>query len=221
MYKIKTILLSLAFCALLASCDNQNAETAAENEEALTAYRDYVTEFESDSLSEVEMRAMQQAAEDSMSWEQKKANLQERYNERRERVEKSLEELTQEQQTEVQQLDERYNRALMTREQQYQDASHRYRLRRDLLGLKVRNDDLSDITAENVVPTYEGFVEALNSNATAYDTRDWQLIEGWWSALNSRYRTLEGNLSTQMKNNVQQAQNRYQDIRQQANINGM
>lgn len=213
--------MSLAFCALLVSCGNQNSETAAENEEALTAYRDYVTEFESDSLSEVEMRAMQQAAEDSIPWEKEKANLQEMYNERRERVETNLEELTPEQQTEVQQLDERYNRALQTREQQYEDASHRYRLRRDLLGLKVQNDDLSEITAENIVPTYERFVSTLSGNTTAYNTRDWQLIEGWWSALNSRYRTLESNLSAQMKNNVQQAQNRYIEIRQQANINNM
>ncbi|MCX2739102.1 hypothetical protein [Pontibacter anaerobius] len=220
MYKCKHILIAIAIPLLLSACNGQDAEKAAENEQALTEYRDYVTSFETDSLSEVEMRALQQSADDSTAWETEKAKLQEMYDERRERVEKNLEELTSEQQAEAQQLEQRYNNALATREQQYRDASHRYRLRRDLLGLEIKEDDLSDVTAANIGATYDRFVTNLQQNAEKYKDRDWELIEGWWSALNSRYRTLEGKLQSGTKKIVQQAQNQYKEIRPKVDING-
>ncbi|WP_276496168.1 hypothetical protein [Pontibacter litorisediminis] len=213
MYKLSYVLLALPL--LLFSCNGKEAERAAASEQAITEYRDYVTKFEQDSLSEVELRALEQAENDSLAWQEAKATMQEEYEAQRQRLEDAQENLTPEQRAEADQLDQRYKNALESRQQQYQDASRRYKLRRELLGLEIADDDMSEVTAGNIGQTYTRFASNVKENAAAYDNRDWLLIEGWWSALNSRYRTIEGSLSDQVKKTVQQAQQQYQAIRPQ------
>lgn len=208
------ICLCLSF---LFSCDGQRAETAAEGEQAMTEYRKYVTEFEQDSLTETEMRALEQSAEDDSRWETEKLNLQEMYNERREVVQ-NLEDLDENERAEVEALDQRYNQALQRREQQYEEVNRRKTLRRDLLGLEIKNLDMSDVTAVNISNVYDRFITTLSENVGQYEQRDWNQIEGWWNSLNNRYRAIEGELQSPVKNSIQQAQNRYLQIRKEANI---
>ncbi|CAM3758642.1 hypothetical protein POKO110462_18480 [Pontibacter korlensis] len=215
MYKLKNILLATFLPLLFAACNGGENGTATENEQALADYRDYVTSFERDSLSETELRALQQSENDSAAWATERANLQEEYNMRREPVTANIDNYSAEQRAEAEDLDQRYNTALEAREQQFNDASRRYKLRRELLGLKIQEDDMSGVTAANIGETYQRYVSTLEENAANYDSRDWQLIEGWWSALNSRYRTLEGELQASVKKTVQQAQAQYQKIRQE------
>ncbi|WP_266205824.1 hypothetical protein [Pontibacter kalidii] len=210
MYKFKYILLASAL--LLYSCNGGDSEKAAAGEQALTDYRDYVTTFEQDSLSETELRALQQAENDSIAWEEAKENMQEKYEAKRQRLEDNRENLSPEQLAEAEQLDQRYKNALETRQQQQQDASHRYKLRRELLGLEIEDDDMSEVTAANIGETYSRFVKTLQENAEEYQGRDWLLIAGWWSALNSRYRAVEGQVSGEVKKTVQQAQNQYKEL---------
>lgn len=209
----------ICFCLpFLFSCDNQSSETATEREQALTDYRNYVTEFEQDSLTEVEMRALEQSAEDDTQWETERANLQETYNERREVVNQNLEGLDENQRAEVDALDQRYNQALQQRERQYEEVNRRRTLRRDLLGIEIRKLDLSDVTAENIGNVYDRFVSTLSENVGEYEQRDWNQIEGWWNSLNNRYQALEAEVQAPVKRSIQQAQNRYLEIREQANI---
>ena len=140
------------------------------------------------------------------------------YNERREVVNQNLEELDDNQRAEVDALDQRYNQALQQRERQYEEVNRRKTLRRDLLGLEVRNLDMSDVTAENIGNVYDRFITTLSENVGQYEQRDWNQIEGWWNALNNRYQTLEGELQAPVKRTIAQAQNRYQEIREQVNI---
>ncbi|WP_299759607.1 hypothetical protein [uncultured Pontibacter sp.] len=211
MYKFWYILLALPL--LLVSCNGQDAEQTAATEQAITDYRDFVTGFEQDSLSVTKLRAMQQAENDSVSWEEEKENLQNEYEEQRSRLEASRQSFSAEQRAEADQLDQRYNNALEKRGQQYQDASHRYKLRKELLGLEIQSDDLSEITAGNIAETYTRFTSKVQENTDKYENRDWLLVDGWWSALNSRYRTLEANLSASVKRTIQQAQSQYKEIR--------
>ncbi|ARS35387.1 hypothetical protein [Pontibacter actiniarum] len=217
MLKTKNILWALCLPFFLAAC-NGNSEADAERDRAVADYRTFVTEFEQDSLSEVELRALHQSNEDDSRWETEKANLQEMYDEKREVIETNLEELDENQRAEVEELDQRYNNAMQQREQQYADASRRYTLRQELLGLEIKDDDMSDVTAENIAGVFDRFVSTMAGNTAQYEARDWNLIEGWWSSLNSRYRSLENQLPAAVKNDIQQAQNRYREMREEANI---
>lgn len=216
MINLRHLFICLCLSSLF-SCDGQRAETAAEGEQAMTEYRNYVTEFEQDSLTETEMRALEQSAEDDSRWETEKLNLQEMYNERREVVQ-NLEDLDENERAEVEALDQRYNQALQRREQQYEEVNRRKTLRRDLLGLEIKNLDMSDVTAVNISNVYDRFITTLSENVGQYEQRDWNQIEGWWNSLNNRYRAIEGELQSPVKNSIQQAQNRYLQIRKEANI---
>ncbi|RIJ41980.1 hypothetical protein [Pontibacter oryzae] len=200
---------------LFTACSNQKQ---TEREQALADYRNFVTAFEQDSLTETEMRAMSLEIYDSTEWANEKERLMQTQDSSRAVIETSLADLKKEQQTEVQDLDQRFDNAMHQREQQYRDVSHRYALRRKLLGLEVKKDDLSDITSHNIEAVYDRFVGSLSADTASYQARDWDLIEGWWLALNSRYRTLEQQLSGATKKRIQENQQQYQRLRSKTDI---
>lgn len=217
MDKLKKLWMALALPALLAACNN-TADT--ETTQAMDEYRTYVTEFESDSLTEDELTAMEQAATDSPNWATEEGNLLAEYREKRQVIETTYDDLPAAQQAEADELEQRYNRALEQRKQQYKEVSHRYALRKQLLGLDVNTDGMGNISADDIGAAYIRFVEGVEQQAVNFDTRDWNLVEGWWSSLNSRYRTIEGELSNDVKRQVQQLQSRYQEVHSQAAAEG-
>ncbi|WP_460923704.1 hypothetical protein [Pontibacter brevis] len=216
LHKLK--LIAAAICLpLLVSCNTDNNQET-ETDAAYEDYRTFVTDFEGDSLTETEIRAIESETYDSTEWAAMKENMQQQFNQRLQAVNQNQDQYTEEQRREVQDLENRYNRAIERREQQYEEASRRYRLRRDLLGLEIKNDDLSDITQEDLANTYQRFVDRIAENGQQYEGRDWDLIEGWWSSLNTRYRNLQDALSQQARTTIEQAQARYRDLRSQYNI---
>lgn len=216
LHKLK--LIAAVICLpLLVSCNTDNNQET-ETDAAYEDYRTFVTDFERDSLTETEIRAIESETYDSTEWAAMKENMQQQFNQRLQAVNQNQDQYTEEQRREVQDLENRYNRAIERREQQYEEASRRYRLRRDLLGLEIKNDDLSDITQEDLANTYQRFVDRIAENGQQYEGRDWDLIEGWWSSLNTRYRNLQDALSQQARTTIEQAQARYRDLRSQFNI---
>lgn len=218
MYRFCCILLLLPY--LLTSCQGKDAEKAAAGQEALASYREHVTAFAQDSLSETELRALHQAENDSLAWEKAKANLRQEYETQRERLQQHQEHLTPAERTEAEQLDQTYHNALGARQLQFEDASLRYKLRRELLGMEVKEDDMSSITPDNIGPTFQRFVSAVERNAASYQNREWLLIQGWWSALNSRYRELENQIPQGVKKTVAQAQNQYRQVQPSEEVSG-
>lgn len=217
LHKIKLILVAICLPLLVACNTDDNRETT-ETDAAYVEYRTFVTDFERDTLSETEQRAMESETFDSTEWEAMKENRQQQFNQRLQAVEQNQAQYTEEQRQEIQDLESRYNRAVERREQQYEDASRRYRLRRELLGLEIREDDLSDISQGDMAVTYQRFVDTIAENGQQYESRDWDMIEGWWSSLNSRYRSLQNELPQQARNTIEQAQAHYRELRSQYNI---
>ncbi|RDV16483.1 hypothetical protein DXT99_04585 [Pontibacter diazotrophicus] len=217
LHKIK--LIAIAFCLpLLVSCNTENDQQTAETDAAYQDYQTFVTDFERDSLTETELRAIESETYDSAEWEAMKENRQQQFIQRLQAVEQNQDQYTEEQRQEILDLENRYNQAAETRDQQYEDASRRYRLRRELLGLEINQDDLSDITQENIAGTYQRFVDTVAEKGQNYEGRDWEMIEGWWTSLNNRYRSLQGELPQQSRNTIEQAQERYRELRSQFNI---
>jgi len=212
--QIKSTLLIISL-PLLLSCNSEGSEEVTESDTAYTDYENFVTQFEEDTLTEVELQAMQQAENDSTSWAEMKAARQQQFEQRRQAVDQNLNEYDEERRNEIQDLGKRYDLANQKQEQKFQEASRRYKLREQLLGIAIRKDDLSDVTPENMASTYQQFVNTVAENGARYEARDWNLIEGWWSSLNSRYRNIENDLSQQTRQDIQQAQSRYKEVRQQ------
>lgn len=215
--KIRLILVALCL-PLLLSCNTNDNQQTGETDAAYENYRTFVTDFEQDSLTETQLRAMESETYDSAEWAAMKEERQQQFNQRLQAVQQNQDQYTEEQRQEIQDLENRYNRTVETREQQYEEASRRYRLRRELLGLEIRQDDLSDITQDNIAATYKRFVDTVAENGQGYESRDWDLIEGWWTSLNNRYRSLQGELPQQTRRTIEQAQERYRALRTQLNI---
>lgn len=215
----KLKLIFVAFCLpFLISCNTDDNRQAEETDAAYVEYRTFVTDFERDSLAEVELRAMESETYDSAEWARMKENRQQQFRQRLQAVQQNQDQYTEEQRQEIQDLENRYNRAVERRDEQFEDASRRYRLRRELLGVEIRQDDLSDITQENIASTYQRFVDTVAENGQRYEGRDWEMIEGWWSSLNNRYRSLQEELPQQTRNTIEQAQARYRELRSQYEI---
>lgn len=198
---------------LFAACTEANEkQQQQEREQALTDYEGFVSQFEQDSLSEVELRAMQQAAGDSLSWAEMKQNRQQQFEELKSNTQANMEAYEPEQHEKLQGLEQRYTAAMEKREQQYADVSRRYKLRRELLGLQVSSDDMSEITAANIAATYRQFVQTLGQKENQLDNRDWEMVQGWWVALNNRLRNVENTLSAPDKAVIQEATQQYQAL---------
>ncbi|GHA61460.1 hypothetical protein GCM10007389_12360 [Pontibacter akesuensis] len=191
---------------------------ATASDQALTEYRDIVTELEEDELSEVEKEALRQSANDTSLWTNEKANLQLEQEERWTAVKVNREELTEEQRAEIDDLNRRYETARQRRGEKYEEERQMYLLRRELLGLDTFNVDLEDVTSENIVEVYEHFVSTLPDKMGAYEQRDWNQVEGLWSSLNTRLDAVRTELGQPALSAISKAQARYLEIRKQANI---
>ncbi|MBC5992155.1 hypothetical protein [Pontibacter cellulosilyticus] len=210
----KYSLLSICFLLLL-SCNNNEANE--ESEIAYTEYKDYVTQTEAEAnaeLSETEMRAMRKSVQDSTLWQTESAELMQEYDTREKRVRNNIDTYDEARRAEIEDLDARYNMAIENRERKYQEVSRRYKLREDLVGLPISADDLTAISATELAPTYTRFVDTLEDRVNEFETNEWNLIEGWWIALNNRKNALEGELSADAKRTIDNATAQYKQIRE-------
>jgi hypothetical protein len=208
-----TLIISLLLCI---SCSDKEAKQ--ERDHAFNEYKDFVTQFEEDNkqdYSEVELRAMEQAAEENEKWVKDSTELLQQYDARKRKVVENIDLYEETQQNEFRDLETRYEKAYHKNQEMRQEVSRRYNLRKELLGLKISSDDLSNITAADLPATYEQFVQKLEQRAKGLEQRDWELVEGWWVALNNRKRALKNELTASAQNTIQQASNRYQTIHKQ------
>lgn len=215
---IRSLLVALGLFFTI-SCTDQEAQQ--ERDQAFEDYRNYVTQVEEDAASgysETELRAMQQSAEDDSRWEKESAEVMQGYDERKRKVVQNIDMYSEAEQQEFRELEERYNKAYQKQKENYQEVSRRYKLRKELLELDVSSDDMSSITAEDLPGAYVRFVQNLEPRAAELEGRDWELVEGWWVALNNRKRALEQELSADAKATIEKASERYKNIRQENEI---
>ncbi|WP_162052366.1 hypothetical protein [Pontibacter pamirensis] len=217
LHKIKTLTLTLCL-PLLISCNSENEQQTAETDVVYEDYQTFVTDIERESLTETELRAIESETYDSAEWEAMKENMQQQFNQRLQAVEQNQDQYSEEQRQEILDLENRYNQAVERRGQQYDDANRRYRLRRELLGVEITQNDLSEITQNNIAETYQRFVDTVAENGQNYEGRDWEMVEGWWTSLNNRYRSLQAEIPQQTTITIEQAQERYRELRTQYNI---
>ncbi len=211
---IKYLLLLICTVALVA-CNNQPQENSQDNEQAFKEFSEFVTKAEDKAnteYNETVLRAMRKADRDSSAWQTETAELMQEYESKKKKVEDNLSSYDAKQQEEFRDLDNRYNLALEKQKSKDQEISHRYKLRNELLGLPVTADDMSNITADELAGTYQRFIQKLTDRSIEIKDTDWNLIKGWWNALNNRKNELESKLPADAKNKINQATKEYQAI---------
>lgn len=202
---------------LIVACGNQ--EETKEADAAFTDYREFVAAAENDAnreYSETEIRAIRQSLADTSSWQKEAAERQQKYQEKIKRVRDNFSSYNETRQAEINDLEARYNVATEKQEKKYRDISHRYKLREELLGLPVNADDLTSLSAAELTTTYKMFVDKLESKAGELEKADWNLVEGWWIALNTRKTALESQLSADANRTIAELTEKYREIRERS-----
>jgi hypothetical protein len=188
-----------------------NSESETRNDQTFRDYRDFVTQTERDTV------VPEDEGLDS-TWYMRTSVIQKKYDSIHNNVNLTLNDLKSEQKQELAELDQRYKTAQSRINKKREDVSRRYKLREDLLGLKVKRDDLSAINAEQIAPTYQQFIDKLSMNYKNYSVSDWQHIEGWWISLNNRAQELSSDITSKDKSVIESAQQKYISLRQNANL---
>lgn len=196
----------LSFTTLLASCNSDN--DATKSEQAYQDYKNFVAQVEKDTV--VNERDLQQ------DWERRTDTLKLTFDRHKSGITSYVDDYEPERREEVSAFNERLEVAFEERQKNYDEVSHRYKLRKEILGIDVSEDDMSAITAANIAATYNHFVTTLQSNLKGYTTNDWQLIEGWWNALQNRRQDLSNQLQSSDQEKIIKFQETYQKLRTEA-----
>jgi len=203
MLKYGYCLLFICCASIISSCSSKNED---ESEQIFRDYQAFVAEVENDTVvTEIDL---------GNTWKMDTDTLQMLYDKYKNSISEHMSSYTPERQEEVNAFDDRLDVAFEERQKRYDEVSHRYELRKKLLGIEVSEDDLSNsINPSNIVATYENFVTTLEDNLDELDTRDWQLIEGWWSALRNRKQTIESELQPAARERISELEQTYKQIR--------
>lgn len=205
MLKYRIILLLVVCIPFLISCDANN-EAADAGEKAFQDYKNFVAEVESDTVvTEIDL---------GNTWKMDTDTLQMMYDRYKTSIAEHMDSYSPERREEVNAFDDRLDVAFEQRQMRYDEVSHRYELRKKMLGMEVKEDELSNsINASNLVATYEHFVATLEDNLSEFDTRDWQLVEGWWNALRNRRLAIETELQPSDLEKIKALEETYQQLR--------
>lgn len=206
MQRLKLFLLTTIFISTLSCSENEQNQTTTVKENTYQEYKDFVIS--------TEQKANSNDQSSLQEWDGEVSQLNKTYLAYEGNVMGHYDEYGPERREEIQELQNRYDVAIQKLKERYEDVSRRYQLRRDMLGIDVESDDLSEITTGNLAATYQHFVHTLDQNKEQYSSRDWEIIEGWWNALKNRAEGLVQNLTPADKSTIAEAEQRYLQIRQ-------
>ena len=175
---------------LFFSCSGSDeTKEIPEGEQAYNEFRSFVVATEEDAESDEQIEI-----KDTTVAQQEIDSLKTHYDTLTLRVDKYVTQYTPPQREELLDLRERFKSAVDKKQKKNEEASRRYKLRRQLLGIEVSSDDLTEITPDNIVTVYQNFVNTVSQEMSAYSESDWELIEGFWNALNNRKSGLQNQL---------------------------
>lgn len=206
MYKTRLLLLLFTCFTLLVSCRTDDKSTDS-NEQAYLDYKNFVTQVESDTVvNESDLGTAWESRTDSL--------IQESERHRKGMVDR-LDGYEAERREEVNAFDERLQAAFEERQRKYDEVSYRYKLRREMLNMEVSEDDMSNINASNIADTYEHFLSTLRDKLPDFTAKDWELTEGWWSALRNRRQEISNEISQADQQRIDKQQEAYRKIREE------
>ncbi|TXK18387.1 hypothetical protein FVR03_24020 [Pontibacter qinzhouensis] len=194
--------------ALLLSCTNQeNSQLKSDSAKAYADFKEFVIQVENDAVSELD--------DSTKIWEDEASKLKEKYASLEDDVNDLIDQYPPQDRETIQDFKERFRIAMDQKQKKYDDAQAQYRLRQDLLGEEVASADLYRIEASNITATYQKFVNTIVKNKDVYTHRDWEMIEGWWSALNARKNEIQAQLQPADEKAIRLKEDEYLELRNQ------
>lgn len=203
-YKLHIFLLGSFLLFLGCTDSDKNTE---KSELLYKNYRSLVTEVEKDTvITEKDL---------GEQWKSRTDTLKQSFANYKTEAALHMDQYEAERREEVNAFDDRLEVAFETRQKKYNDVSYRYTLRKEMLNLDVAEDDMSRIDTSNIAATYQHFVNKVKSNHTNYTPKDWQLIEGWWSALQNRKQAISSMIQPTDQELIAKQQEAYRKLREQ------
>lgn len=175
---------SLAFVVLISGATLVSCDDRREYEQPLNDYEAYVD----------------RTANNTGEWTEERWNETEaEYREKRRQVEQHADRMDDQARTRYQEADRRYEDLRRQYEEQRASRQHTGNVSNlyASVGSAGSNDlQLNNVTADNLLETYRGFVDQVDANKDNYSVEDWKEIEIIWDALNRRKNEVEDNLAS-------------------------
>jgi exonuclease VII large subunit len=185
-----------------------NDQATVEADQAHEEFRLFVTEQD---RTNIEGR---EGFED-MEYERLMAARAARYDSLQARLDRNLDRVDETRRQEIAVLRSQYDTIQAKNTRAYRAYIRRRDIRQNLLGVSTERDDLSGIIASELPSRYQMFVNRVEENRPTYTEEDWEVVEGLWSALETRRQQVEADLNRPARNDIERARNRYLSIREE------
>ncbi|CAN5911811.1 hypothetical protein BH24BAC1_BH24BAC1_09840 [soil metagenome] len=143
-----------------------------------------------------------------------------RYDSLQARLDRNLDRVDESRRQEIAVLRSQYDTIQTSNTRAYKAYIRRRDIRQNLLGVSTERDDLSGIIASELSSRYQMFVNRVEENRPTYTEEDWEVVEGLWSALETRRQQVEADLNRPARNDIERARNRYLSIREEMRAAG-
>lgn len=193
-----------------ASCGGPaNERRLTEMDQAIEDLRLFVTEKDAVSAGNT--------AYPAVNFEEEMAEMAVEYEQLQTRLKPHLDQADEVRRQEVAGLQARYDTLRSRRTRAYRAYVKSRSMRQELLGVSQDKVDLGDITAADIADRYHTFAERVAANHSQYTPTEWNVVEGLWTALESRRQEVEAKLSQPDQARIEQARNRYLAVRSSLN----
>jgi hypothetical protein len=157
---------------------------------------------------------------DDVEYERLMAARAARYDTLRTRIDRYQDQMDEARRQEIAVLRSQYDTAEARNTRAYLAHARQRQLRQDLLGATTGQTDLGGLTASELPARYQMFVNRVEENRSAYTKADWQVVEGLWTALETRRQQLEAGLNRPARNDIERARNRFQSLQKERQAAG-
>lgn len=185
-----------------------NDQATVEADQAFEEFRLFVTEQDRTNI---------EGREDfeDVEYERLMAARAARYDSLQARLDRNMDRVDETRRQEITVLRSQYDTLQARDTREYRAYLRRRDIRQNLLGVSTERDDLSGITASELPSRYQMFVNRVEENRPTYTEADWDVVEGLWSALETRRQQVGADLNHPARNDIERARNRFQSIRKE------
>lgn len=193
-----TVLMLLA--VFFVACDNSQKELQAEVDE----FNSWMEEKQND----VEEAVDQTWEETKESWE----DVEQEYDETITELDARTEEMSEETREEYMEIKNEFRewQNEMRAEIRKQEGISKVEV---ILMVEGPDDELDQVTADNLVEKYRSFVNTVEEYKDDYTAKEWAIVESYWEMLNNRKNEVEDDITTEENAEIAQLKLEYAGIK--------
>ncbi|KAA5544773.1 DUF6565 domain-containing protein [Adhaeribacter rhizoryzae] len=209
-YAFTYLLLGSLVCTGISCTSTKQQEISAASEEAFSDFKNYVASVENSVSDEV--------IDAADKWREATANIETTYKEKESKLELYADKWNEERKAEIASLKNRYK---TFREQQESAREARLASKAQMSATSTNGGVAADFNttsislmpATSVRVAFENFVSRLQENKDSYTKEDWQTINAFYAALETRREAIEDQLTSNDKYEIAKAKTKYAAIK--------